>query len=332
MTLHAVTRGYAVTRDPPSTASPRSDPATKPSPMPTRLSSPMPRAAAPSPKKVLKAPIPLRQKPVPPPSKSSNKAVKPASPSRKSSEVPKAARAIPKVKALAPATPSHDENAALHQAHEALQREHEALRRDYEALQLKHNDSVHSCLLLLEELKERQPSAEPESMQVPPGRGLGKAPAAGWQRHTWPPGEACSPPQEAELALECPPSPLQRRGGDELYSEEEGEHEEEGGDAYRGDYAHHAYGHPSGGGGAREGGEYYDDEQYGGEHYYDEGEYDEDGDLMSRAEARRVVEELLVQKQLVKDLQAQIGQLTAELSRKGEREGALVIHVSPELW
>ena len=53
---------------------------------------------------------------------------------------------------------------------------------------------------------------------------------------------------------------------------------------------------------------------------------------MSRAEARRVVEELIVQKQLVKDLQAQIGRLTAELSRKGEREGALVIHVSPELW
>ena len=102
---------------------------------------------------------------MPPPSKSSNKAVKPAaSPSRKSSEVPKAARAIPKVKALAPATPSHDENAALHQAHEALQREHEALRCDYEALQLKHNDSVHSCLLLLEELKERQPSADSESM------------------------------------------------------------------------------------------------------------------------------------------------------------------------
>ena len=300
----------------------------------------MPRAVVPTPKKVLRAPIPLRQKPVPPPSKSSNvpppskssnKAVKPASPSRKS-EVPKAARAIPKVKALAPATPSHDENAALHQAHEALLRDHEALLRDYEALQLKHNDSVHSCLLLLEELKERQPSADPDSMQVPPGRGRGKAPAAGWQRHTWPPPEPCAPRQQAELALECPPSPLQRRGGDELYSEEEGEHEEEGADAYRGDYAHHAYGHPNRGGGAHEGGEYYYDEHYGGEHYYDDGEYDEDGDLVSRAEARRVAEELILQKQLVKDLQAQIGRLTAELSSKCEREGALVIHVSPELW
>ena len=80
------------------------------------------------------------------------------------------------------------------------------------------------------------------------------------------------------------------------------------------------------------GGEYYYDEHYGGEHYYDDGEYDEDGDLVSRAEARRVAEELILQKQLVKDLQAQIGRLTAELSSKCEREGALVIHVSPELW
>ena len=328
----------------------------------------MPRAAVPTPKKpAAKAPIPLRQKPPPLPNKS--KGVKPSTPSSKSptGDVPmRAARAIPKVKALTPApnhdnnvapAPSHDPNMALYRAHEALQRDYEALRHEHDVLLLKHNDSVHSCLLLLEELKERQPSAEPESMAVPPGRGRGKAPwkqppadfdtsgrdalpAAGWQRHTWPQPDPRAP-EDPEFALECPPSRFQRRGSDELdelCSEEEGEEEgeeedEEGemGHPYRGDYEQQPYGDADGGGGEYDDGEYYDGE-YGDGEYADDGGYADDDDLVSRAEARGFLEELILQKQLVKDLQAQVGQLTADLSSKCEREGALVIHVSPELW
>ena len=323
----------------------------------------MPRAAVPTPKAAAKAPIPLRQKPLPLPNKS--KGVKPSTPTSKSptGDVPTRAiaRAIPKVKALTPApshdnsmapAPSHDPNMALHRAHEALQRDYEALQHEHDALLLKHNDSVHSCLLLLEELKERQPSVEP------PGRGRGKAPwkqppaafdkgsrdalpAAGWQRHTWPQPDRRAP-EDPELAVECPPSSFQRRASDELCSEEEGEEEgeeveEEGGHAYRGDYEQRAHSDTDGGGGEYEDGEFYDGEyddgefDDGGEYDYD-GEYAADDDLVSRAEARGVLAELILQKQLVKDLQAQIGQLTADLSSKCEREGALVIHVSPELW
>ena len=317
----------------------------------------MPRAAVPTPKKpAAKAPIPLRQKPPPLPNKS--KGVKPSTPSSKSptGDVPmRAARAIPKVKALTPApnhdnnvapAPRHDPNMALHRAHEALQRDYEALQHEHDALLLKHNDSVHSCLLLLEELKERQPSVEP-SVAVPPGRGRGKAPwkqpsaafdtggkdalpAAGWQRHTWPQPDRRAP-EDPELAVECPPSPFQRRGSDELCSEEEEGH------AYRGDYEQRAYSDTDGGGGEYDDSEFYDGEYDGGE-FDDDGEYDYDGeyaaadDLVSGAEARGVLAELILQKQLVKDLQAQIGQLTADLRSKCEREGALVIHVSPELW
>ena len=210
----------------------------------------MPRAAVPTPKAAAKAPIPLRQKPLPLPNKS--KGVKPSTPTSKSptGDVPTRAiaRAIPKVKALTPApnhdnnvapAPSHDPNMALHRAHEALQRDYEALQHEHDALLLKHNDSVHSCLLLLEELKERQPSVEP------PGRGRGKAPwkqppaafdkgsrdalpAAGWQRHTWPQPDRRAP-EDPELAVECPPSSFQRRASDELCSEEEGEEEGEEG-------------------------------------------------------------------------------------------------------
>ena len=316
------------------------------SPGPPKPPSLMPRAAVPAPKKAAtKAPIPLRQKPLPPANKS--KGVKPSTPSSKSptaNGVPTRARTIPKVKALSPA-PSHDHNMALYQAHEALQRDYEALRHEHDVLLLKHNESVHSCLLLLEELKERQPSVDPESMAVPPGRGRDKSPwkqppaafdtgarnalpAAGWQRHTWPQPDP-RVPEDPELAVEYPPFPFQRRGSDELCSEEEEEEEEV--HSYRGDYEQHAYSDTDGGGGDYDDGEYYDGE-------YDDGEYDDDGeyadadDLVSRAEARGVLEELILQKQLVKDLQAQIGQLTADLSSKCEREGALVIHVSPELW
>ena len=54
--------------------------------------------------------------------------------------------------------------------------------------------------------------------------------------------------------------------------------------------------------------------------------------LQVEPEALRLLERFVAQEQLVADLQAQIGRLTAELVRKAQRDDAIVIHVSPELW
>jgi len=252
---------------------------------------------------------------------------------------------------------------AMCRAHETLQRDYEALRHEHDLLLLKHNDSVRSCLLLLEELKERQPSVESGgaaaggSMAVLPGRARGKAPlkqppaafnpvgrdalpTAGWQRQPpWPQPDPRAP-GGLELAAECPPPPFERKGGDqldELCSEEEELRDEQGegghsyrGDSYLGDYEHREHSETDGSGGDYE----YADGEYNDGEYDDGGEYDEDDDddLVSRAEARGFLEELTLQKQLVKHLQGQVCQLTADLSRKCEREDALVIHVSSELW
>ena len=149
------------------------------SPGPPKPPSLMPRAAVPAPKKAAtKAPIPLRQKPLPPANKS--KGVKPSTPSSKSptaNGVPTRARTIPKVKALTPA-PSHDHNMALYQAHEALQRDYEALRHEHDVLLLKHNESVHSCLLLLEELKQMTQKKDEYKRELKDMRALVKHAAA----------------------------------------------------------------------------------------------------------------------------------------------------------
>ena len=273
------------------------------------------------------------------------------------------------MKALTP-DPSHGLNMALCRAHEVLQRDYEVLRLDHDSLLLKHNDSVHACLVLLEKLKEKQTPLEPSgglvasgSMADPSRYGRGKAtwkqpppeaaidtcsrdasPAAEWQRQ--PPW-----PQPGFPAHDVPA--LERRSSDELdelCSEEDAEREEDskqgseqgskqgseqgaGSGSYPGDCEQECEPHE-----CSEtddgGGDYgYDDGDYadeGGGHYADEG--DGDDELISRADAMHFLEDLALQKQLVKELQGQVGQLTADLSRKCEREGALVIHVSPELW
>ena len=67
--------------------------------------------------------------------------------------------------------------------------------------------------------------------------------------------------------------------------------------------------------------------------YYPEiSDEDDEEDMLSRPEAVQLLEKLVAQEHLVAELRAQISRLTVDLSRKCERDEAVVIHVSPELW
>ena len=201
---------------------------------------------------------------------------------------------------------------ALSHEHQALQARFDALQRDHSALKLKHEESVCSCRMLLDELKERQ---TPEAEERPSAR-VDKAqwrplPAA---VQSWPqrvadpispyerteehlersPGDV---PTELELSIEPPPAGCvhaPRSDGDEdfdPYTEEEDD----------------------------------DDEgRLGGSEYGDEG--------LSPPEVLRLIERFVAQEQLVAELNAQIGGLTEELVRKPQRDDAIVIWVSPEMW
>lgn len=225
--------------------------------------------------------------------------------------------------AKAPGTPpkgsssreSQSQYQTLCQEHAALQARFDALQRDHSALKLKHEDSVRSCRMLLDELKERQAS---QSEELCPSARVDKAqwrplPAA---VQSWPP-DAASPyerteeqlerhpgevPAEPELSIDPPPADfihVPTRGDvDEdfdPYTEDEDEEDE----------------------GRFGGGEY-------GDEYGDEG--------LSPPEVLRLIERFVAQEQLVAELNAQISGLTSELVRKAQRDDAIVIHVSPEMW
>ena len=59
--------------------------------------------------------------------------------------------------------------ASLHERHVSLQKEHASLQQAHNALQAKHRDSVGSCLVLLDQLKELQGRTELDGAGAPPG-------------------------------------------------------------------------------------------------------------------------------------------------------------------
>lgn len=284
----------------------------------------MPRVAE-SAKSRPNAPPPRRKEPRSPPAvlKGAKSPVSVPRPSPKSKSLPpEPSFSGAKVPVTPPKGSSSRESQSQYQTlcqeHEALQARFDALQRDHSALKLKHDDSVRSCRMLLDELKERPP---PEPTELCPSARVDKAqwrplPAA---VQSWPPDPA-NPyerteeqldrhpgevPAEQELSIEPPPADfvyvptLSSRGdGDDdfdPYTEDEDDEDE----------------------GRLGGGEY-------GDEYGDEG--------LSPPEVLQLIERFVAQEQLVAELNAQISGLTTELVRKAKRDDAIVIHVSPEMW